>query len=150
MFYREAKKRVAIARIIENSDFRTVRLHRDGRTFEVRVSEDEIDDVIREAGVDPRAVRLYATGVSRNEMAHIVAIDKLASDTVYPPPEIVEIVSSPDNRFVKQIAERRSSGGPTGFDFLLQQCDLAKILSENKEPPPPDPSRSVIRRFTVK
>ena len=126
MFYKEAMKRVS--RVIANDQFRTVRLTKDGRTFDVRVSEARIDDIMREAGVNPVEAQIYPTRVSRNEFAHIAAIDRLAQVEDVDPPDVVEIVEGDD-----------------GFTF----GDLAKILSENKTPPPPDPRRGdeIIRSF---
>lgn len=114
------------ARIVDTSEFRTVRLERDGRTFDVRVREDRIDEVMREAGLDPVRIRLYPSRHSREHFAHIAAIDRLARSCEPDPPEIVEVVPG-DTGFSEQ------------FDRMWQ--DRAKLAFRFPSDPNPRPSR---------
>lgn len=104
------------ARVVETNEFRTVRLQREGRTFDVRVTEARIDEVMREAGIDPLRVRLYATPHSREEFAHVAAIDRLAVSCEPSPPEVVEVVQG-DTGFVDQISRMHQDRARMAFRF---------------------------------
>ena len=145
MFYKEAMSRVS--RVIENSEFRTVRLQKDGRTFDVRVSEQKIDEIMREAGVNPVEAQIYPTRVSRNEFAHVAAVDRLSRTADVDPPDVVEIIQE-DDGFAKQFRERHKDSR-SNMSIFNEQCDLNAIHEGNKVPPPPDPRRGdeIIRSF---